>query len=171
MTQTTGAVTFKGNPMTLTGTPLTVGQPAPEFNLTASDMSAKTLADYAGKVIILSTVPSLDTPVCQVQTSRFNQEAGALGDDVVILTVSVDLPFAQKRWCGANEGNCVELLSDYKDHNFMNAYGLRVEELGLIARSVSVIDKEGNLTYHELVGEIADEPKYDAVLEAAKAAL
>lgn len=171
MSDRNGAVTFKGNPMTLSGEALTVGQPAPAFTLTAQDMSDKTLADYAGKVVILSTVPSLDTPVCQVQTKKFNEEAAGLGDDVVILTVSVDLPMAQKRWCGAEGVDKVETLSDFKDHNFMTAYGLRIKELGLIARSVSVIDKAGNLAYHQLVEEVVNEPDYAPVIDAAKAAV
>lgn len=171
MSEREGAITFKGNPMTLVGNELQVGQPAPDFALTANDLSTKTKADYAGKTIVLSTVPSLDTPVCDVQTRAFNDKAAELGDGVVILTVSVDLPFAQKRWCGAAGAERVELLSDYKDHNFMNAYGLRVKELGLVARSVSVIDADGAVVYHELVPEIAQEPNYDAALEAVAAAV
>ncbi len=169
MSEREGAITFKGNPMTLVGNELQVGQPAPDFALTANDLSTKTKADYAGKTVVLSTVPSLDTPVCDVQTRAFNDRAAELSGDVVILTVSVDLPFAQKRWCGAAGAERVELLSDYKDHGFMNAYGLRVKELGLIARSVSVIDGDGTVVYHELVPEIAQEPNYDAALEAVAA--
>jgi len=163
-------VTMKGNPMTLVGDELTVGQPAPDFALTAVDLSTKTLADYAGKVVILSTIPSIDTGICDMQSKRFSKEVADLGDDVVIVTVSVDLPFAAKRWCGTEGVDNVEFLSDYKDHSFGNAYGLRVGDLGLIARSVSVIDKTGKLTYHQLVPEIAQEPDYAPVLEAAKAA-
>ena len=164
-------VTMKGNPLTLVGDELSVGAAAADFALTAVDLSTKTLADYAGKVVILSTIPSIDTGICDLQSKRFSKELADLGDDVVVLTVSVDLPFAAKRWCGANDVNNVEFLSDYKDHTFGKAYGLRVKELGVIARSVSVIDKTGKLTYHQLVPEIAQEPDYAPVLEAANAAV
>ncbi len=168
MTQRQGAVTFKGKPMTLMGEELTVGQASPDFSLTANDLSTKTLDDYRGKVILLATVPSLDTGVCDTMTRRFNEQAAKLGDNVVVLTVSMDLPFAQKRWCGAANVENVETLSDYKDHRFGSAWGLRIKELGLLARSVSVIDSDGHIAYHELVREVTEEPDYDAALAAAK---
>lgn len=170
MTERTGQITMKGNPMTLIGDEVKVGSPAPDATLTAVDLSARKISDYRGKVVILSTVPSIDTGTCNVQTRRFNEEATGLGDDVAVVTVSMDLPFAQKRWCGDASVDKIDMLSDYKTHEFGPAYGLRVKELGVIARSVTVIDKHGNVTYHELVKEIADEPNYEKALEAAKAA-
>jgi len=170
MSERHGAVTFQGNPLTLLGQALATGTKAPDFTLRDSNLQPHTLKDYAGKTIILSTVPSLDTPVCDVQTRHFNKDAAALGDKVVILTVSVDLPMAQKRWCGAAGVDQVVTLSDYLDHSFGMTYGLRIKEIGLLARSVSVIDAQGKLVYHQLVKEIAEEPDYAAALEAARAA-
>jgi len=171
MAEKTDAVTFKGNPVTLTGEigGLAEGQPAPDLPLTAQDMSDKKISDYRGKVVVLSTVPSIDTPVCDNQTRQFNEKAAGL-DDVVVVTVSMDLPFAFKRWCAAVGLDGVECLSDFKTHQFAEATGLRIKELGLFARSVSIVDREGNVTYHQLVDEIASEPDYDKALEAAKAA-
>ncbi len=128
MASSTATVTFKGNPVTLAGNPPEVGQKAPDFQLTANDMSAKKLSDYQGKVKLISVVPSLDTPVCDAQTRKFNEKAANLGDDVVVLTVSMDLPMAQKRWCGAAGIENVECLSDFKDHSFGQTYGLRIQE-------------------------------------------
>jgi thiol peroxidase len=169
MTQRQGAVTFKGKPMTLVGEELSVGQPAPAFTLIANDLSPRTLADCQGKIIVLATVPSLDTGVCDTMTRHFNQSAAELADNVAVVTVSVDLPFAQKRWCGAAGVDKVETLSDYMDHSFGVAWGLRIKELGLLARSVTVIDAEGKVAYHELVREVTEEPDYDAALAAVKA--
>jgi thiol peroxidase len=171
MSDRSGVVTMKGNPMTLVGNEVNVGDMAPDVELTAVDLSAKRISNYRGKVLIVSTIPSIDTSTCNVQSHRFNEEATAMGDDVAIITVSVDLPFAHKRWCGDLDSVNMDFLSDYKTHEFGTAYGLRVKELGLIARSVTVIDKEGKVVYHSIVEEIADEPNYDAALEAAKAAL
>ncbi len=161
-------VTMKGNPLHLTGEGLSVGAEVADAELIATDLSAKKLSDYRGKVVVLSTVPSLDTSVCDTQTRKFNEQAAGLGDDVVVLTVSMDLPFAQKRWCGAAGIENVECLSDYKTHKFGMATGLRVQELGVLARSVSVIGRDGKVVYHELVPEIAQEPDYAAALDAAK---
>ncbi|MEM9420882.1 MAG: thiol peroxidase [Planctomycetota bacterium] len=171
MTERSAAVTLKGNPMTLLGDELKVGDPAPDFSLKATDMSDKSLADYAGKVKLISVVPSLDTPVCDTETRKFNEEAGGLGDGVVVLTVSVDTPMAQKRWCGAAGVENVECLSDFKDHTFGPAYGVRIKEIGLLARQIFVVDKDDKIVYTQLVGEVAEEPDYDAALAAAKAAL
>lgn len=168
MTERAAAITLKGNPMTLIGDELKAGDKAPAFTLKATDMSDKTLADFAGKVKIISVVPSLDTPVCDTETRRFNDEAGKLGDDIVILTVSVDLPMAQKRWCGAAGVENVVCLSDFKDHSFGKAYGVRIKEIGLLARQVMVVDKDDVIRYVELVPEVAQEPDYDAALAAAK---
>lgn len=171
MGERAGAVTMKGKPMSLVGDEIKVGQTAPDVELVAMDLSARKIRDYRGKVVILSTVPSLDTSVCNIQTRRFNDEASDLGEDVKIVTVSMDLPFAQKRWCGEADVDQIDFLSDYKTHEFGNKYGLRVKELGVIARSVTVIDKQGRIVHHDLVKEIAEEPDYDAALEAAKKAL
>jgi len=172
MTERKGAVTFKGEPMTLVGeAEIVVGDKAPDFELVATDLTTRRLSDYKGKVVVLSTVPSLDTSVCDVQTRRFNAEAAELGDDVEVLTVSMDLPFAQKRWCGAAGVERVTCLSDYKAHDFGRQYALRIQELGLLARSVTVIDREGTVAYHELVREIAEEPNYDAALDVVKQAV
>ena len=160
MTERAAAVTLKGNPMTLVGAELKVGDTAPDFSLKANDMSDKTLADFAGKVKIISIVPSLDTPVCDTQTRKFNEDAGSL-DGVVVLTVSVDLPMAQKRWCGAAGVENVVCLSDYKDHSFGKAYGVRIKEVGLLARTVLVVDKDNTIKYVQLVPEVATEPDYD----------
>lgn len=168
-TERTNAVTLKGNGMTLLGDALGVGDQAPAFSLVSGDMSAKTLDDYAGKVKILSIVPSLDTSVCDTQTRRFNQEAANLGDGIVILTISVDTPMAQKRWCGAAGVDKVECLSDFKDHRFGIDYGVRIKEIGLLARQMIVLDKDNVVQYVELVPEVAQEPNYYAALDAAKA--
>lgn len=166
-----GAVTFKGNPMTLVGDEPAVGSAAPDFTAVSPDMQTHSLSDYKGKVVVLASVPSLDTPVCDTETRRFNEEAAKLGDDVVVLTVSLDLPFAQRRWCGAAGIENVTTLSDYKgEHEFAVKYGRLIKELGLLARSVFVVDKEGKLAYSQLVKEVADEPDYDAVLAAVEAA-
>ncbi|MEM6854659.1 MAG: thiol peroxidase [Planctomycetota bacterium] len=171
MTERPAATTLKGNPMTLLGDELKVGDAAPDFSLKATDMSDKSLADYAGKVKLISVVPSLDTPVCDTETRKFNEAASDLGDGVVVLTVSVDTPMAQKRWCGAAGVENVECLSDFKDHSFGPAYGVRIKEVGLLARQIFVVDADNKITYTQLVGEVADEPDYDAALNAAKAAL
>ncbi|MEO0514531.1 MAG: thiol peroxidase [Planctomycetota bacterium] len=171
MTERPAATTLKGNPMTLLGDELKVGDTAPDFSLKANDMSDKSLADYAGKVKLISVVPSLDTPVCDTETRKFNEAAGDLGDGVVVLTVSVDTPMAQKRWCGAAGVENVECLSDFKDHSFGPAYGVRIKEVGLLARQIFVVDADNKITYTQLVGEVADEPDYDAALAAAKAAM
>ncbi len=169
MIERSAAVTLKGNPKTLIGDEVKVGDTAPDFSLKATDMSDKSLADFAGKVKIISVVPSIDTPVCQDETRRFNQSAADLGDDIVILTVSVDTPMAQKRFCAAEGIEQVHMLSDFKDHTFGPAYGVRIKEVGLLARQVFVIDKDNKVVYTQLVSEVADEPDYDAALNAARA--
>jgi len=164
MSKREGLVTLQGNSVTLVGNELKEGDPAPDFRVVANDMNEKTLADYKGKVLVISSVPSLDTPVCDMETQRFNNEAASLGDDVKILTISMDLPFAQKRWCGANGVNEVETLSDHREASFGQAYGVLIEGMRLLARAVFVIDREGTIKYVELVKEIADEPDYDRVI-------
>ncbi len=164
----TGVITFKGNGVTLLGEELKVGKPAPDFTATAVDMSQKKLSEYRGKVVILSTVPSLDTPTCDIQTKRFNKEVSDLGSEVICLTLSMDLPFAQRRWCGAAGATNVTTLSDYKDHSAGKMLGLRIKELGLIARAVAVIDKQGVTQHVEVVKEVTKEPDYDAAVAKAK---
>lgn len=166
-----GAVIFKGNPMTLVGEEVKSGQAAPEFVMHAFEdgqMKRLTPSDLKGKPSILSVVPSLDTPVCQKQTKRFNEEVGALGDKVNAWTVSLDLPFAMNRFCGAEEIKNLKVGSDYQNRNFGQAYGVLIEELKLLARSVFVIDKNGKIAYAEVVPEVTSEPNYGAALEALK---
>ena len=157
---------MKGNPLTLLGDEVRVGEQAPDFTVVGNDLAPVEFAAFRGKVCIISSVPSLDTPVCDVETRRFNEEAAKLGPDVAVLTISMDLPFAQKRWCGAAGVSAVQTLSDHRDASFGAAYGVLIKELRLLARAVFVVDKESVVQYVELVKEIADEPDYDAVLAA-----
>jgi thiol peroxidase len=150
------------------GTELQVGDKAPDFVAVDNDLNPVSFDSFRGKVCIVSSVPSLDTPVCDMETRRFNDEAGRLGDDVEILTISMDLPFAQKRWCGAAGVDRVQTLSDHRDAAFGQAYGVLIKGLRLLARAVFVVDKEGSIRYMELVKEIASEPDYDAVMTALK---
>lgn len=161
-------VTFMGNPLTLVGPELTVGMDAPDFTVVDNDLGAVTLADCAGKVTILSAVPSLDTPVCDMETRRFNQEAAAFGKKVKVLTVSMDLPFAQKRWCGNAGVENVQTVSDYQQASFGQAYGVLIEGLRLLARAVFVIDAAGKIAYVQIVPELTHEPDYVAVLDAVR---
>lgn len=163
-------ITFMGNPMTLQGNPVKAGDKAPDFVLRANDLSLRTLADYKGKTLVISVVPSLDTGLCDLQTRRFNSEAASLGEHVRVLTVSCDLPFAQARWCGAAGATQLETLSDYYDLSFGLAYGVAIKELRLLTRSIFVLDKNGMVTYVEIVPEVASEVNFDAALAAAKAA-
>ena len=160
------AVTMRGNPLTLLGPELKVGDRAPDFSLVTNEMQPVTLADYKGMALALVSVPSLDTPVCAVETRRFNAEAAKLDASVRILTISMDLPFAQKRWCGAMGIDKVETLSDHREASFGLNYGVLIKELRLLARAVFVVDREGILTHVELVREIADEPYYAGVLSS-----
>lgn len=168
MTDRAGAVTFLGNPLTLTGNVVKTGDKAPGFQVVDNDLGVKGLGDYQGKVIVLSAVPSLDTPVCDLETRHFNEEAAKLSDDVVILTISMDLPFAQKRWCGAAGVTRVTTLSDHRDAAFGLAYGVLVKELRLLTRACFVIDKTGIVRHAQVVPEITHEPDYDAVLKAVQ---
>lgn len=168
MQERNGATTMKGGPLTLVGPELSNGDPAPDAILLDNDLNPVKLSSYKGKICIISSVPSLDTPVCDMQTRRFNSEAGNLGEDVAILTVSMDLPFAQKRWCGAAGVDKVATLSDHRDAAFGEAYGVLIKELRLLARAIFVLDREGTLRYQQLVKEVSEEPDYDDVLEAVK---
>jgi thiol peroxidase len=168
MKERTGIVTMKGNPVTLMGKEIQVGDTAPDVELTATNLSPVRLSGYRGKVCVISSVPSLDTPVCDMETRRFNKEAAALGEDVAILTVSMDLPFAQSRWCGAAGVDRVVTLSDHRTAEFGEAYGVLIKGIRLLARAVFVVDREGVVRYVQTVGEIASEPDYDAAIAAAK---
>jgi thiol peroxidase len=165
-----GAVTMRGTPMTLVGPELKPGQKAPNFTLIGKDMKPVTLEDFKGKVKIIASVPSLDTPVCDAETRRFNEEAAKLPADVQVVTVSMDLPFAAARWCGAAGVKNVTTLSDWRDAQFGKAYGTLIKELHLDTRAVFVIDKNDQLVYVEYVKEVANQPNFDAALEAAQRA-
>ncbi|MBT2690890.1 thiol peroxidase [Bacillus sp. ISL-47] len=163
------SITFKGNPVTLLGNEVKAGDKAPEFKVLANDLSEVTLADSKGQVRLISVVPSIDTGVCDAQTRRFNEEASKL-DNVKILTVSVDLPFAQKRWCAAAGIENVQTVSDHRELSFGEAYGVAIKELRLLARAVFVVDSNDTVTYVEYVSEATDHPNYEAAVEAAKQA-
>jgi thiol peroxidase len=169
-----GAVTFKGKPLTLAGEEVKVGRQAPDFTVHCfQDGALKTitLADLKGKPSIISVVPSLDTPVCQMQTKRFNDELGTLGDKVNALTVSLDLPFAMNRFCGAENIKNLKSGSDYQDRNFGQNWGMLIEELKILARGTFVLDANGKVVYAETVKEVAEQPNYDAALSALKSLL
>lgn len=164
-----GATTMRGNPLTLIGPELQVGDAAPDFSVVDSSLGAVNLEKTGGNVRIISVVPSLDTPVCDMQTKRFNQEAAQL-PGVDILTVSMDLPFAQKRWCGAFGIDKVKMLSDHRDGSFGEAYGTLIKDLRIESRAIFVLDKDNTIRHVEYVKEVADHPNYDSALAAAKAA-
>lgn len=166
-----GAVTFKGNPMTLVGQPVKPGEAAPDFRVVDNSLQPVTLASSTGKIRLITTVPSLDTPVCDTMTRTFNQDAAKLPDNVVVYTVSLDLPFAQKRWCGNAGIDRVQTLSDYQERSFALNYGLLIKELKLMARAVLVIDANDRISYLQLVPEVTNEPDYAAALAAVKALL
>ncbi len=166
-------VTFKGNPVTLAGPEVKAGQPAPDFTATDNSLQPVRLSDVRGKVVILSSVPSLDTPVCDTETRRFNQEAANLGSGIEIWTVSMDLPFAQKRWCGTAGCNHVKTVSDFRERSFGPAYGVQIKEgpLAMLhARAVFVVGKDGVVKHAEYVKDITNEPNYAEALEAARKA-
>lgn len=165
----TGVAAFKGSPLTLIGPQLNVGDKAPNFSLSKSLVEAVSLQDYAGKVKLISVVPSIDTGVCDAQTRRFNEEAATLGDGVAVITVSADLPFAQSRWCGAAGVDQVTMLSDYKDNNFGVAYGVFIKEFALDMRSIFVIDQNDVITYVEYLSEMTEHPNYEQAIAAVKA--
>lgn len=163
------SITFKGNPVTLLGSEVKVGEKAPNFTVLANDLSPVTLENSKGQVRLISVVPSIDTGVCDAQTRRFNEEAAGL-DNVKVLTVSVDLPFAQNRWCAAAGIENVQTVSDHRDLSFGEAYGVAIKELRLLARAVFVVDSSDTVTYVEYVSEATNHPNYEASIEAAKAA-
>lgn len=162
---------MKGDPLILLGDEVKEGDVAPDFTAVANDLSEKKFSSYKGEVCVISSVPSLDTPVCDAQTRRFNEEATALGDNVQVLTISMDLPFAQARWCAAAGVDRVVTLSDHRDAEFGAKYGMLIKGLRLLARGVFVVDKEGKITHAQIVNEVTEEPDYQAVLEAVTKAL
>jgi thioredoxin-dependent peroxiredoxin len=162
--ENTRTVTFKGQPLTLVGKQLKVGDTAPDAELTANDFSPVKLSSYAGKTQLINVVHSLETSICDAQTHKFNEEATQLGGDVVVLTISADLPFTQKRWCGASGLDNVITLSDHQTMAFSDAYGVHLKERRVTGRAAFVVDKAGILRYAEYVPEIASHPNYDAAL-------
>ncbi|HJZ95014.1 MAG TPA: thiol peroxidase [Candidatus Solibacter sp.] len=164
-----GATTLRGNPKTLIGPELKPGDQAPDFNLTDGSLNNVTLKDTGANVRIISVVPSLDTPVCDAQTKRFNEEAAKLSG-VDIITVSMDLPFAQKRWCGAFGVDKVKMLSDHKDGSFGSNYGTLIKELRIESRAIFVLDRNNTVRHAEYVKEVADHPNYESALAAARGA-
>ncbi len=170
MKETTGKITFQGNPLTLVGEPIKVGDKAPDFVGLSAGLQPVKLSDYDGKVRVLAIYPSIDTGVCQAQNRRFNQVASDLGD-AVILSISCDLPFAQGRFCAAEGLDKVVTLSDHKEVDFGTKYGYLIKELRLMARGTVVIDKEGIVRYVEYVPEVTDEPDYEGALKVVEESL
>ena len=168
MEERMGLVTMKGKPLTTVGSDFKIGQRAPDFVAIDNNLAAVGFSSYHGKICIISSVISLDTPVCDMQTRKFNEEASRLGPGVVILTLSMDLPFAQKRWCGAAGVDRIQTLSDHRDASFGTSYGVLIKELRLLARAIFLVDRKGLLQYKELVKEVTHEPDYDAVLSQLK---
>ncbi|MHC4557372.1 MAG: thiol peroxidase [Planctomycetota bacterium] len=166
MTDMQATVTLEGSPLNLAGNQPKVGEPAPDFEVLSNDMSAVKLSTFQGKVCVICSVPSLDTPVCDTEVRKFNERATSLGDDIVVLVISMDLPFAQQRWCGAAGVKNVQTLSDYRNAEFGSTYGMLIKELRLLARAVFVVDKKGIIRYIETVGELTNEPDYEAAFKA-----
>ena len=161
-------ITFKGEPLKVEGTSLKAGDELPNFQLVGTDMSAISQTQYRGKVLVVLSVPSVDTPVCDVELKRFNEEASSLSDAVEILAVSRDLPFAQSRWCASSDASRVRCASDYKERSFGKTYGVELPEMGLLARAVFVADENGTLVHVEYVPELSSEPDYAAALAAVQ---
>lgn len=161
-----GIITFQGNPLTLVGTELKSGDQAPDFTLLDNELNEVRLKDFSGKIKIISVTPSLDTPVCDMQARRFNEEAARLPEDIIVLNVSMDLPFAISRFCTAAGIDKVKALSDHRDASFGTSYGILIKELRLLTRSIIIIDKEDVIRYLEIVPEVTDQPDYDKALES-----
>ena len=166
MTERTNIITMKGRPVTLVGPDLVVGEKAPAFTVLDGELKEVRLGDFEGKVKVISVTPSLDTPVCDLQLRRFNREAGSLPDDVVVLNISMDLPFAISRFCAAASIEAARALSDHLDASFGEAYGVLIKELRLLARSVFILDRNNVLRYREIVPELSNHPDYDRALQA-----
>jgi thiol peroxidase len=171
MSERHGLVSMQGNPLTLTGNPVGQGDQAPDFTVLDNALQPVTLKDYSGKVLILASVPSLDTSVCSEETKRFNAEADKLDPKVSVLTISMDLPFAQKRWVDQYQATNVTTLSDHKEASFGLAYGVLITELRLLARAVFVVGLDGRIGYTELVSEVTNPPDYESALQAARSLL
>ena len=168
MAEIKNKVTFKGNPVTLVGNEVKAGQVAPDFTVLSSELKEVKLSDYKGKVVVIAVFPSVDTGVCALQLASFNQEAASFGDDVQLLTISVDLPFALKRYCADKGIENALTASDHKDLDFGTKYGFVIKELRLLARGVVIVDKNGNIQYVEYVPEIGEHPNYEKALEIIK---
>jgi len=168
MNERNDLVTMKGNPLTLLGNQLNLGDQAPDCEVTGKNLSPVKLSSFRGKVCVITSMPSLDTSVCNLMTRRFNEEAVALGPDVVVLAISTDLPFAQDRWCIAEDVKNVNVLSDHRDTSFGMAFGVLIKDIRLLARAVFIIDKEGIVRYSEIVNELTNEPDYQAALNEAR---
>jgi len=171
MNERDSVITMKGQGLVLLGNEVKIGDLPEDVTLAGNDLSDVKLSSFQGQVCIISVVPSLDTPVCDVMTRRFNEAAGELAGDVVVLTISTDLPFAQARWCGAADAENVITLSDYRDVSFGEAFGVLIKGLRLLARAVFVVDTDGVVRYEQIVPELTDEPDYDAAIRAAKSLL
>lgn len=164
----TGIVTMKGNPVTLVGPEIKPGDAAPDFTVLDGKLTPVTLRDYAGKVIVLSVAPSLDTPVCDLQAHRFNDEAAALGSGTAVLNISMDLPFAINRFCLTGNIENIRVLSDHRDASFGTSWGVLIKELRLLARAVFVVDSNGTVRYAEIVPEVTNHPDYDKAIQVAR---
>ena len=161
-------ITFKGKPITLVGTQVQVGDKSPDFEVIATDLSPVNGTEFHGKVCIFSAVPSLDTSVCSTETRRFNDEARKLGPEVAVATISMDLPFAQKRWANEHKVDQLKLLSDHRQASFGQAFGVLIQDMRLLARAVFVIDRDGTVRYIQLVEDVTHEPDYDSAISAAR---
>ncbi len=168
MSERTGIIKMKGNPLTLVGNEIKVGDIAPDFEVLDENLKPVKLSSFKGKTVVIVSVPSVDTPVCDLEARRFNKEAGKFGNDIVILTISMDLPFAQVRWCAGAGVENIKLLSDHRDASFGNAYGVLIKELRLLARTIFIVDQKGIVQYIQYVEETTEEPEYNKVLEAIK---
>jgi thiol peroxidase len=168
MAERKDVIKFKGKPLTMLGNELKAGDAVPDAEVLANDLSPVKLSGFRGKICVICSVPSLDTPVCDIQTRKFNEQAALLGDDVVVLIISMDLPFAQKRWCGSANVENVQTLSDHAKAEFGTGFGVLIKELRLLARTVFVVDKKGIIRYIEIVEEVTNEPDYEAALTAVK---
>ncbi|MGB3113467.1 MAG: thiol peroxidase [Candidatus Omnitrophota bacterium] len=162
------AVTFKGNPIPLLGNEAKTGQEAPDFKVLDAELNEKGLSDFKNKIKLIASVPSLDTPVCDLQIKRFNDEAAKISKDVAILFISMDLPFAQKRFCQEFNIKKVKTFSDHRDGDFGVKYGVLIKELRLLARAIFVVDKENKIRYVEYVKDITSQPDYETALNALK---
>ena len=168
MQERTNVVRFQGQPLTLVGEEVKVGDRAPNFTVVDNALNPVNFTTFKGKVCVLVSVPSLDTSVCDLEARKFNEEAARLGDEVKVLVISMDLPFAQKRWCGAKNVNNVMTLSDYRDASFGMAFGVLIKELRLLARAIFVVDGNGVVQYCQIVPEMTHEPDYSGVLDAVR---